>query len=102
MPTREQLTKELSATVAGVSHNSTFKDADGKRGKIEIGAPDMVKKFLNIFQSIGEGIYYQAILGEKQKTDEWKIAKRAQYLSTFDLGKSILLVIPASFLRLNL
>ena len=30
MPTREQLTKELSATVAGVSHNSTFKDADGK------------------------------------------------------------------------
>lgn len=64
---------------------SPFKDADGKRGKIEIGAPDMVKKFLNIFQSIGEGIYYQAILGEKQKTDEWKIAKRAQYLSTFDL-----------------
>jgi hypothetical protein len=64
---------------------SPFKDADGKRGKIEIGAPDMVKKFLNIFQSIGEGIYYQAILGEKQKTDEWKIAKRAQYLSAFDL-----------------
>jgi hypothetical protein len=64
---------------------SPFKDADGKRGKIEIGAPDMVKKFLNIFQSIGEGIYYQAILGEKQKTDEWKIAKRAQYLSSFDL-----------------
>jgi hypothetical protein len=64
---------------------SPFKDADGKRGKLEIGAPDMVKKFLNIFQSIGEGIYYQAILGEKQKTDEWKIAKRAQYLSSFDL-----------------
>jgi len=64
---------------------SPFKDADGKRGKLEIGAPDMVKKFLNIFQSIGEGIYYQAILGEKQKIDEWKIAKRAQYLSSFDL-----------------
>lgn len=64
---------------------SPFKDADGKRGKLEIGAPDMVKKFLNIFQSIGEGIYYQAILGEKQKTDEWKIEKRAQYLSSFDL-----------------
>jgi len=64
---------------------SPFKDADGKRGKLEIGTPDMVKKFLNIFQSIGEGIYYQAILGEKQKTDEWKIAKRAQYLSSFDL-----------------
>jgi tRNA U38,U39,U40 pseudouridine synthase TruA len=30
MPTREQLTKELAATVAGVSHNSTFKDVDGK------------------------------------------------------------------------
>lgn len=30
MPTREQLAKELAATVAGVSHNATFKDANGK------------------------------------------------------------------------
>lgn len=30
MGTREQLAKEIASTVAGVSHDATFKDADGK------------------------------------------------------------------------
>lgn len=30
MPTREQLSKELAATVAGISHDATFTDEDGK------------------------------------------------------------------------
>jgi hypothetical protein len=59
-----------------------FKNADGTRGKLEFAAPTPVKFFLNIFQNIGEGIYYQAILGEPQKTDEWKIKVKSRLLKT--------------------
>ena len=59
-----------------------FKNADGTRGKLEFAAPGPVKFFLNIFQNIGEGIYYQAILNEPQKTDEWKIKVKSRLLKT--------------------
>jgi hypothetical protein len=59
-----------------------FKNADGTRGKLEFAAPTPVKFFLNIFQNIGEGIYYQAILNEPHKTDEWKIKVKSRLLST--------------------
>lgn len=46
---------------------SPYKNEDGTRGKIEISVPMPVKAFWNIFQSMGEGIYYKTF-GEGDKT----------------------------------
>jgi hypothetical protein len=59
-----------------------FKNADGTRGKLEFAAPGPVKSFLNIFQNIGEGIYYQ-LEGDKRQVDEWKIKANAKFLNMF-------------------
>ena len=59
-----------------------LKNADGTRGKLEFAAPGPVKSFLNIFQNIGEGIYYQ-LEGDKKQVDEWKIKANAKFLNMF-------------------
>lgn len=64
-----------------------FKNADGTRGKLEFATPGPVKSFLNIFQNIGEGIYYQ-INGEQREIDEWKIKANAKFLNMFSANLS--------------
>lgn len=64
-----------------------FKNADGTRGKLEFATPGPVKAFLNIFQNIGEGIYYQ-INGEQREIDEWKIKANAKFLDMFSANLS--------------
>jgi hypothetical protein len=60
-----------------------FKNADGTRGKIEIGAPAPVKGFLNIFQNMGEGIYHQIIAQDEQRYDAWKAKVNAKFVNMF-------------------
>jgi hypothetical protein len=64
-----------------------FKNSDGTRGKLEFATPGPVKAFLNIFQNIGEGIYYQ-IEGDKKEVDEWKIKANAKFLNMFSANLS--------------
>ena len=64
-----------------------FKNADGTRGKLEFATPGPVKAFLNIFQNIGEGIYYQ-LEGDKREVDEWKIKANAKFLDMFSTNLS--------------
>jgi hypothetical protein len=64
-----------------------FKNADGTRGKLEFATPGPVKAFLNIFQNIGEGIYYQ-LEGDKREVDEWKIKANAKFLNMFSTNLS--------------
>jgi hypothetical protein len=60
-----------------------FKNADGTRGKIEIGAPAHVKNLLNIFQNMGEGIYHQIISQDEQRYDAWKTKVNAKFVNMF-------------------
>lgn len=60
-----------------------FKNEDGTRGKIEIGTPAPVKSFLNIFQNMGEGIYYKIISQDEQRHNTWKAKVNAKFLNMF-------------------
>lgn len=60
-----------------------FKNADGTRGKIEIGVPAPIKSFLNIFQNMGEGIYYNLLSDDKARYDQWKSTVNAKFLDMF-------------------
>jgi hypothetical protein len=57
-----------------------FKNEDGTRGKIEIAAPAPIKAFLNIFQNIGEGMYYKIFVGDGERYNEWKSNVNAKFL----------------------
>lgn len=57
-----------------------WKNEDGTRGKIEIGVPMPIKAFLNIFQNMGEGIYYKLFTEDGERYDEWKSNVNAKFL----------------------
>jgi hypothetical protein len=56
------------------------KNEDGTRGKIEIAVPAPIKAFLNIFQNMGEGMYYKIFVGDGERYDEWKSNVNAKFL----------------------
>lgn len=60
-----------------------FKNADGTRGKIEIGAPAPVKNLLNIFQNMGEGIYHQVIAQDEQRYNAWRAKVNSKFVNMF-------------------
>jgi hypothetical protein len=57
-----------------------IKNEDGTRGKIEISVPAPVKGFLNIFQNMGEGIYYKLFANDGNRYNEWKTNVNSKFL----------------------